>query len=183
MKVFFSFSSSIAFILLLIGTQASISSCKKETVYIHDTTRVTVTRTDTVIHTDTVPPATLTNTQLLAKNKWEIQELYQIVPNSGGDTTHYVRGIENTTGYNQDVIRFTFHEDGTGEYIADNGESQSLAWQFTSADEKNMKLTVTGSNGPVIFYWSLVSISETEIFETTAQSNFLVSARLVPAQD
>jgi hypothetical protein len=175
MKKIFSISSSLCLILTLFGTQATVSSCKK-TVYVHDTTRTTITVTDTVA------PVVPTNTQLLAKYTWEIGELYQIVPGTGGDTTHYLRGVSNTTATNWDPVRYTFKADGTGTNTGSDNVSHNLTWKFISADESSMQLTLDLPGGSQTFIWTLVSISDEAILQTTAQTNFLVTSKLIPVK-
>ncbi len=170
MKKLILIAQGIVLAALLFFAMAGTSSCTKEVTTIHDTTTITIT--------DTVVPAVLTNTQILIKHTWEVQEVYQIV--GGSDTTHFIRGGENTTGYNQALLRLTFNADGTGTYIGDDGANYTLVWQFTTTDEKNMRLIVTKAGVSTTYIWSFVHISEQEILQTSPGDNLIVSARWIP---
>ena len=178
MKTLFSLSSFVVLLLVLLGTQATMTSCKK-TVYVHDTTTKTITIRDTVIHTDTVAPTPPTKTQLLTAHTWQVDELYQEIANE--DTTHYKRGGENTTPTNWDPVRYTFKADGSGTNVSTDKSTFTLRWKFMSSDEQTIQIILNTTEGAKTFYWSLVSISDDEFFETSASRDQLVSARLVPA--
>jgi hypothetical protein len=169
MKKLFSFSAFVLIGVFLIITQMNLSSCTKNTVTtIHDTTTIV----------DTVKPVSLTSTQILSSHIWEIYELFEVL---NGDTSHYLRGVVNTTGSDQDIERFTFNENGSGNYIGPDNNTYSLTWQFTNSDQSSMQLTTTYAASSVTYNWELVSISDSAIYQTTPETNgVIVSAKLVP---
>jgi len=125
----------------------------------------------------TPTPVPLTRTQVLVKYTWEPSEIWR---NIGGVNTHYIRGGENTTGTNYDVLRLSFKSDLTGTYVDETGLSHTATWQFTSADEHNMSFTI-GAPSAQTFIWSLVEISDTTFTSSSpGGSANLLSARYVP---
>ena len=169
MKKSLSFGAIAMIAVFLFIIQMNLSSCSKNTVTtIHDTTTIV----------DTVKPVILTNTQILSSYSWEVYELYQVF---NGDTSHYLRGVVNTTGSNQDVQRFTFNADGSGSYIGPDNSNYSMTWQFTNSDQTSMQLITTNGGSSVTYNWELVSISDSAIYQTTPETNgVIVSVKLIP---
>lgn len=116
----------------------------------------------------------LTNKEILVKNVWKVDEAIQ---NVSGSTTHYIRGATNTTGVNYDAIRLKFNANGTGTNTDVSGTTYNMTWEFTSANEQNMKIVI---NGTVVNTWNMVKIDEAYILETSPFPNNMVSARWVP---
>ena len=169
MKKSLSFGAIILIVFFLFIMQMNISSCSKNTVTtMHDTTTIV----------DTVKPVVLTNTQILSGNTWEVYELYQVL---NGDTSHYLRGVVNTTGSNQDIQRFTFTANGSGSYIGPDNINYNLAWQFTNSEQTSMQLITTNGGSSITYNWELVSITDSAIYETTPEINgVIVSTKLIP---
>jgi hypothetical protein len=149
---------TVGFIILL-----TVSSCKKDTV----TTTITV-------H-DTITGSTLSKAQILANHTWEVKSTYQDL---SGTTLYYVRDSINTVGANEDTIRITFTTSGTGTYRDNYGTLWNTTWAFTTGDDENLILQLTG--GPS-FAWNQLNISDSSILETTPLSDGdLASTRLIP---
>lgn len=124
---------------------------------------------------DTTVPAEKTNTQLLAAHTWQIGETYQ---NLTGTRFHYLRGGENTSGVNMDVMRLKFNADGTGTNTDISGTTYNMTWAFTSADERNVHFVV---NGTVTYDWIFTEIDEDIILQTSLYStNGLITAKWIP---
>lgn len=127
-----------------------------------------------------VPPTKiLTPEEILVKQAWQIDEVWRAV---NGKNSHYIKGVENTTGVLYERLRITFTKDGKGTYTDENNLTHSLTWSFTSADKKNMQINVgPPAQGGGNFVWHLVEISENSLTNTTAVgSSVLVSARYIP---
>lgn len=116
----------------------------------------------------------LTKTQILIKHVWQIDELWT---NTSGTNVHYLRGVENTSEYNQDIVRLTFNEDGTGTHTDAYGTVYPTTWEFPKGNENNLTLTI---NGVTTDYWNLIDITEKHILESAARPSVLISARWVP---
>ncbi len=119
--------------------------------------------------------------QMLTANEWKLDE---VARNSEGRNSHYKRNGENTTKTNYDVIRIKFKENGSGTYTADNGETYSMIWRFSSADKHEMQITVDYGNSAT-YNWKLVEITPGALYNTTAFNDrgnqLLLTARFVPA--
>ncbi|MBN9296302.1 MAG: hypothetical protein J0I41_04775 [Filimonas sp.] len=160
-------ASLILFVIIL----GSLPSCTKETV-----------RTETI--RDTVAAIPLTTTQILSKYKWAVYESFQVIKGvSSSDTAHYLRGKVNTINGGVDVQRLTFNANGTGTYLGGDGLNYTTTWLFTSPDEQNMKLVVTRGSSSITYNWSLINIRDSAIYQTTAASGMLVSAKWIPSNN
>lgn len=149
----------------------SLHSCTKETV-------------KTVTVRDTVTAIPLTATQILSKYKWQVYESFQVIKGvSSSDTTHYLRGKVNTINGGVDVQRLTFNANGTGTYFGGDGLNYTTTWSFTTSDEQNLKLVVTRGSSTITYNWSLISIKDSAIYQTTAASGMLVSAKWIPTNN
>jgi hypothetical protein len=125
---------------------------------------------------DNPAPADLTSKQMLTAHTWQIAETYQ---NLSGTRTHYLRGGENTSGVDMGAMRLKFNADGTGTNTDISGTTYNMTWNFSSADEKNIRMTV---NETVVYNWLFTAISENEILQTSLVStNGLITAKWVPA--
>ncbi len=123
------------------------------------------------------PQPVLTKKQLLFKSKWQVDETFRDID---GANPHYKRGGENTTGVNFDVLEITFNTDGTGIYKDEVSVSHPTTWQFTSSDNRNLRLNI-GPPYPISFDWSLVEITTDALYNTTpVGAGILVSARYAP---
>ncbi|MGG9972429.1 hypothetical protein ACQ33O_11605 [Ferruginibacter sp. SUN002] len=118
----------------------------------------------------------LSRAEILAKYTWQVNELWT---NTSGNNVHYLRGVENTTEYNQDIVRLTFNLDGTGTHTDATGIVHQTTWSFSSDDETNLDLTI---NGITTDHWNLVDITEKHILESAARASVLISARWEPVQ-
>ncbi len=126
---------------------------------------------------DPTPEPVLTKKQLLVKSKWQVDE---VLRNISGSNSHYKRGGVNDTGVNYDLIELTFNTDGTGVYQDEVSVSHPITWQFTSSDNRNMKLNI-GPPYPISFDLSLVEITADAFHNTTpVGTDILVSARYAP---
>lgn len=124
---------------------------------------------------DTTVPSQKTRTQLLAARTWQVGETYQSL---SGSRTHYLRGGENTSGVNMDVMRLKFNTDGTGTNTDISGTTYNMTWSFTTADERNMRLIV---NGTVTYDWIFTEIDENVLLQISLVStNGLVTAKWIP---
>lgn len=165
-----------SFILITFSLMLGIfilPGCKKDPT---NPTPTTVTIHDTLqphLIYDTLHPRS--NVLILTSHVWEEQEAYQDL---SGATKHYIRGGENTTGEDQDILRLTFAAGGGGYAVAEDGTTQPLVWSFpASTDSTTMQLSISG----VVFPWYFVSISDTAIIETTPLADGdLSSAKWVP---
>ena len=105
---------------------------------------------------EVIPTTSLTKTQILVKYTWQIDE---ILRNSSGKNSRYIKGGINTTGINYNLVRITFKENGTGTYTTDLGQTFPATWKFTSSNQKNMEFSV--SFPAIITYtWNFVEISD-----------------------
>lgn len=138
-----------------------------------------------VAHNTTVTSLTiakpLTNRQILIKYVWQIDE---VLKNSNGKNSHYLKGKINTTGINYKAVHLTFKKNGAGSYTTDLGQTFPANWKFTSSDEKNMEFTVNYYSDVITYKWNFVEISKKSLCNTTAlsygNSDLLVVARYVP---
>ena len=123
----------------------------------------------------------LTKKQILVKHIWQVDE---VLRNSDGRNTHYLKGKTNTTGINYNVIRLLFYKNGTGSYTTDLGQTFPARWKFISSDEMNIDFTVNYYSAVVTYHWRFVEISNNLLCNTTAISDgntdLLVVARYVP---
>lgn len=121
----------------------------------------------------------LTKREILISTDWKVDE---VMSNVGGKNLHYIRNGINTTGVDYSKFKLTFKEDGTGTYTAESGQTFNTTWEFTSADEHNMKLVVF-ENKPITFTWNMVEISDKSFQSTTAVNSpvILQSTRYIPA--
>lgn len=116
-------------------------------------------------------PSAMTSTQILASHTWQVDEVFQALT---GTLQHYVRGGENTTGVAQGTVRMKFNLDGTGTYTDITGSTFNMTWNF-GAGEKTIDFVV---NGNVNYHWALMSITSTQLVQTSPYNNTgLVSAR------
>ena len=130
--------------------------------------------------TVTIPPPALTRTQMLTEKPWIVDEVFD---NSGCTIKHYLKGAAGNTGANYSIMRFKFNADGTGTHSDVIGGTYTISWQFTSADERNLRITVNGST-PVIYNWNQFEITQGKLHTTTAiGSNVLDAARFVTTPD
>lgn len=123
------------------------------------------------------PPQPLSKTEMLIKYTWQVDELMHMV---SCQNTSYVRGGSNTTGTNYNVMRFTFNANGTGTHTSETGQTYTTAWQFASANERKIALTVNTST-PISFQWNMVEITDSAVHATVAINGpILESFRLTP---
>ncbi|HTN07639.1 hypothetical protein [Agriterribacter sp.] len=120
----------------------------------------------------------LTKLEILVRQPWQVDE---VMSNVGCKNLHFVRGEINNTGVDYSNFRLTFKVDGTGTYTNETGVTYTTTWEFTSADQHNMKLLVNSST-PQIFIWNMVEISKTSFQSITAldKLSILQSTRYVP---
>jgi hypothetical protein len=123
-------------------------------------------------------PTTLTKDQILVQKEWKIDQLHRV---SGGHYGSFSAGGSNSTGINFEKIRYTFNSDGTGTYTTEQGTNYTTKWEFTTADKRTLKFTV--SNFPS-YTWQMVEISgsylhATENFPTPGSTDNLHSYRLI----
>lgn len=124
---------------------------------------------------DTTDTPDKTNKEHLVAHTWQIGETYQNLSNS---RFHYLRGGENTSGVNMDVMRLKFNADGTGTNTDISGTTYNMTWSFTSADERNMRLIV---NATVTYDWIFTEIDSDVILATSLYStNGLIVAKWIP---
>lgn len=128
----------------------------------------------------TTTPPTLTRTQLLTQKQWKVHEVYN---NSSCINSHYLLNASGNSGVNYGALRFKFNTDGTGTHIDTEGLNFNISWQFTSSDERNLKITVNAST-PVIYNWNQVEILQDVMYQTSSigsggNNNVLVSARWI----
>ena len=120
-----------------------------------------------------------TKTEMLVGKNWEV---FEVLRNIEGDNSHYIKDSLNTTTTDYSSIRLSFRADGTGVYIDEEGVSHSAVWKFTTADERNMELTISPP-APATFVWNLVEISDSSLSNTTAFGpHILVAARYTPVE-
>ena len=174
MKKFFSFGASGVLAFILFAAQTNLTSCSKE--------KVTNTIHDTTVVRDTVTITPLTSTQILSKYTWEVYESFQVIQGvASNDTTHYLRGVVNTIGGGVDILRLTFNSNGTGTYFGGDSRNYNTTWAFTTPDEQNLTLVATNGGTVLKYNWSLISITDSSIYQTTAEyPGTLVSARWIP---
>lgn len=123
---------------------------------------------------DNEQPA-LTAKQKLTAHTWQVEETYQ---NLTGTRIHYLRGGENTSGVNMGAIRLKFNADGTGTNTDVSGTTYNMTWNFTSAEESDLRLII---NGTVIHDWIFTAIEENQIIQSTlVPANGLVVAKWTP---
>ena len=120
----------------------------------------------------TVTPPALTRTQMLTQKQWIISEVYD---HSSCSIKHYQLNGSGNTGANYGIMRFKFNADGTGTHTDAIGGSYTISWQFTSADERNLRITVNGST-PVIYNWNQVEIMPGVLYATTALGTNVLDA-------
>lgn len=169
-------SATLLFVLIVIIS--CLPSCTKEKI-------VTVVNTDTITIRDTVHIVPLTATQILSKYKWEVYESFQVIQGvAGNDTTHYLKGVVNTVGGGVDIQRLIFNADGTGSYLGGDSRNYVLNWQFTTPNQQNMKLVTTFGTSSATYNWSLISIKDSAIYETTAAyPGTLISSKWIPTNN
>ena len=120
-----------------------------------------------------------TKTEMLVGKNWEV---FEVLRNIEELNSHYIKDSLNTTNTDYSRIRLSFRADGTGIYIDEEGVSHSSVWRFTTADERNMELTISPP-APATFVWNLVEISDSSFSNTTAFGpNILVAARYTPVE-
>jgi hypothetical protein len=122
------------------------------------------------------PPPALTRTQMLTAKEWKIYETYDF--SNCTSINHYLLNASGNTGANYSIMRFKFNAGGTGTHTDAIAGSYTISWQWTSADEKNLRITVNGST-PVIYNWNQVEIMPGVLYGTTAIGNVLDAFRLV----
>ena len=113
----------------------------------------------------------------MVEKTWQVDDLLHVI---SGQISHYVRGGTNNTGINYDVMRFVFKADGSGTTIQANGITYPLTWQFATADQRNIQLTVNSTT----YTWNLVEIAGNYLHATAplliaGNPNNLESFRLV----
>lgn len=120
----------------------------------------------------------LTKLEILVRQPWQVDE---VMSNVGCKNLHFIRGGINNTGVDYSKFRLTFKADGTGTYTNETGVTYTTAWEFTSADQHNMKLLVN-SGSPQVFIWNMVEISENSFQSITAldKLSILQSTRYTP---
>jgi len=150
---------------------SSLSSCAKDTV-------TTVTKTDTVVVTDTLTATSLTKTQILTGHTWEVEEAY----NDISGTVYYYQRDSATNAINLGGIRYTFNTNGTGTYIDGNGNPYNTTWHFTTSDETNMQINFTGLSSNPTDNWTMMSITESFFTQSTyvPSLGLVVTAECVP---
>lgn len=127
---------------------------------------------------DGIAQALLTKPQILVQKSWKLDQLHRVID---GVYASYYDGGANTTGVAYANLKYTFKADGTGTYIDQNKSSRAMVWQFTSADQREMKVTIAGAAAPDI--WQMVEIAGsyvhvTENFTVGENTNNLHSFRL-----
>ena len=81
-----------------------------------------------------------------------------------------------------DLLRLTFNTNGTGTYFGGDSRTYNTTWGFTTPDQQNLTLVATNGATVLTYNWSLISITDSSIYQTTAESpGTLVSARWIPA--
>ena len=149
----------LAGILLIAGTL--FYSCTKEST-------TPGTKTDTV----------LTRTQILTQKTWQVDQLIHVI---SGVYSTYTRGGTNGTGTNYDNLRFTFKADGTGTHTDAAGSTYPTTWQFSTTDQRTLKLAVNGTT----YTWNMVELSGNYMHATagpltvSGNSNNMESFRLI----
>ena len=158
--------------LLLICTTFFFFACKKE----NPIDPVPITKHDTIRIHDTIIAPSLTRTQILVKKEWQVD---QVIRNQGGSNAFYTRGGTNTTGTNYNNLKLRFNADGTGTYTDETGLAHTLAWNFTTADERNASLTI-GPPSATTFIWNMIELKDNYLHSTSAYSgNNLLTARYI----
>jgi hypothetical protein len=89
--------------------------------------------------------------QVIVQSEWRVDRLHHVI---FGKYSEYERNGINTTGTNYDKLRFTFHSDGTGIHVNENGKSVEFTWKFTSEDKHSLALTEYGRTDN----WQMVDI-------------------------
>jgi hypothetical protein len=122
---------------------------------------------------------TLTKQQILVQKTWKLDQLHSVI---NGVYASYFNGGTNTTGENYGNLRYTFKDDGTGTYIDQTSASRSFTWQFTSGDQRSMRLVISGA--AAADNWQMVEIAGnymhcTENFAIGSNSNNLHAFRLI----
>lgn len=177
-KILFLSTSGFAICFLFL-VQTSMNSCTKDDVR---TDTVTTVRTDTVtvIQKDTVVEKdTLLTRAILTANAWKIQNVRALY---GINYIYYVRGgTSNTQSFDNEYIQF--NTDGTGVYVADNGDQTSLTWNFT--DSSYTKLVWNWNlPQPVVVTWENIVYNNASIsyreFYTQFGYNTLNGAIRIP---
>ncbi|HEX2533143.1 MAG TPA: hypothetical protein VHK69_05380, partial [Chitinophagaceae bacterium] len=102
----------------------------------------------------TANPPALTRTQMLTQQQWRVHEVYS---NSSCVNTHYLLNGAGNTGANYGALRFKFNADGTGTHTDTEGRNFTISWAFTSADERNIRITINAAN-PVVYDWNQVEL-------------------------
>jgi hypothetical protein len=122
----------------------------------------------------TATPQSLTRTQMLTQKQWLVSEVYDY---SACSIKHYLAGASGNTGANYSIMRFKFNADGTGTHTDVLGGNYGITWQWTSADERNLKIVV---NGTVTYNWNQVEINPGVLYSTTAMgTNVLDASRMI----
>lgn len=124
--------------------------------------------------TVTVTPPALTRTQMLTEKQWKIQETYDF--SNCSSINHFLLNASGNTGANYGIMRFKFNANGTGTHTDVAGGTYNLTWQWTSADERNLKIVV---NGTVTYNWNQVEIMPGVLYGTAAMGNVLDAFKLI----
>ena len=111
-----------------------------------------------IVHTSSTK---ISKTNLLTAHVWEVKETIQ---NLSCNNVHYIKDSINETGYEQNLLRISFNDDGTGNYTDHKGLDYKLYWKFISSDSTNMNINITGL---LSHDWNMVSITEDCLMETT----------------
>jgi hypothetical protein len=158
------FLSSVILLLFSITIIIFQLSCKKEVMAKNSSTNTI-----------------LTKTQILIKNKWQVQE---VMSNYNCSNLHFIDGSINTTGVDYSKFQLTFKIDSTGTYKDESGKTYTTKWKFVTADEHNMECKVFYNNLQVTtFNWAMIEISDSSFQSISAVSvganNILQSTRYV----
>jgi hypothetical protein len=120
----------------------------------------------------TVPPLTLTRTQMLTEKTWRIHETYDY-SNCASSINHFLLNAPGNTGANYGIMRFKFNVGGTGTHTDVLGGNYNMTWQWTSADERSLKIVV---NGTVTYNWNQLEIMPGILYGTTAMGTNVLDA-------
>jgi hypothetical protein len=167
MKIILSLLTLFVSVIIL----SSLPSCTKNTT-------TTISKTDTVIVTDTVTGTSLTKTQILASHTWEVEEAY----NDISGTVYYYQRDSATSAINLSGIRYTFNTNGTGTYVDGSGNTYNTTWQFTTSDDANMQINFIGLSSNPTDNWTMISITDSVFLQSTyvPSLGLVVTAELVP---
>lgn len=118
------------------------------------------------------PPPALTRTQMLTEKTWRVQEVYDYA-NCASSINHFLLNASGNTGANYAIMRFKFNTNGTGTHTDVLGGNYNLTWQWTSSDERNLRIVV---NGTVTYNWNQVEIMTGILYATTAMGTNVLDA-------